>query len=55
MYLALNSKFVITKNKYFEDKSFHLNVKIFIALAFDPVLDVVKVFDLIAEKFDDNA
>ena len=54
MYLASNSKSGITK-KYLKDKLFHLNVKEPIALAFVPVSDVIKEFDVIAGEFDDDA
>ena len=54
MYVASNSKFGVAK-KYLEDKSFHLNVKKFIALAFVPVSDVIKGFDVVADEFDDDA
>ncbi|CAF5029474.1 unnamed protein product, partial [Rotaria socialis] len=43
------------KKKYQEDKSFHLGIKRLIALAFVPVLDVIKAFDLITDDFDDDA
>ncbi|CAM4830841.1 unnamed protein product [Rotaria magnacalcarata] len=43
------------QKKYQEDKSFHLGIKKLIALAFVPVLDVIKAFDLIADDFDDDA
>ncbi|CAF0971024.1 unnamed protein product [Rotaria magnacalcarata] len=52
--MASNSKSWLTK-KYQEDKSFHLGNKKLIALAFVPVLDVIKAFDLIADDFDDDA
>jgi hypothetical protein len=42
------------KKKYQEDKPFHLNVKKLLALAFVPVLDVVKAYELIAEEFSDD-
>ena len=41
--------------KYLEDKSFHLNVKRLIALAFVPASDVIKGFDVVADEFDDDA
>ncbi|CAF2044232.1 unnamed protein product [Rotaria magnacalcarata] len=41
--------------KYREDESFRLNVKKLIALAFVPVGDVIKAFDIVAELFDDDA
>lgn len=41
--------------KYRDDEHFHLNVKKLIALAFVPLVDVVKGFDLVAESFDDDA
>lgn len=40
--------------KYQEDKSFNLNVRKFLALAFVPLLDVTKSFDLITADFDDD-
>ncbi|CAM4850658.1 unnamed protein product, partial [Rotaria magnacalcarata] len=40
--------------KYREDESFRLNVKKLIALAFVPVGDVIKAFDIVAELFDDD-
>ncbi|CAF1192190.1 unnamed protein product [Adineta ricciae] len=43
------------QNKYQADKSFYLNVKKLIALAFVPILDVVKAFKLIVDDFDDDA
>ncbi|CAF3062688.1 unnamed protein product [Rotaria socialis] len=43
------------QKKYQEDKSFHLDIKKLIALAFVPVLDVIKAFDLIVDDFDDDA
>ncbi|CAF1558049.1 unnamed protein product, partial [Adineta ricciae] len=43
------------QNKYQEDKSFHLNIKKLIALAFVPVLDVIKAYESIADDFDDDA
>ncbi len=41
--------------KYQEDEDFYLDVKRLIALAFVPVVDIVKRFDLIAGEFDDAA
>ncbi|CAF4691291.1 unnamed protein product [Rotaria socialis] len=38
-----------------EDKSFHLDIKKLITLAFVPALDVIKAFDLVADDFDDDA
>jgi hypothetical protein len=49
----IQSKGLLTK--YRDDEHFHLNVKKLIALAFVPLVDVVKGFDLIAENFDDDA
>jgi hypothetical protein len=43
------------QKKYQEDKSFNSNVKQLIALAFVPVSDVIKGFELIADNFDDDA
>ena len=43
------------QRKYQEDKPFHLNVKSLLAFAYVPVSDVIEAFDLIAEKFDDDA
>lgn len=43
------------QKKYQEDKSFHLSVKKLVALAFVPVSDVYKAYDLIADEFDDDA
>ena len=43
------------EKKYLEKKLFHLNVKKLIALAFVPVSDVIKGFDVVADEFDDNA
>ncbi|CAM4961584.1 unnamed protein product [Rotaria socialis] len=43
------------QKKYQEDESFHLNIKKIIALAFVPVLDVIKAFNLIADDFEDEA
>ena len=43
------------RKKYLEDKSFHLNVKILSALAFVPVSDVIKGFDVVADEFADDA
>ena len=42
------------KKKYEEDKRFRLNVKKLRALAFVPVSDVIKAFDLIADDFNDD-
>ena len=39
-----NIQSVELKKKYQEDKSFHLNVRKLVALAFVPVLDVIKSF-----------
>ncbi|CAF3339785.1 unnamed protein product [Rotaria socialis] len=41
--------------KYHDDQHFHINVKKLIALAFVPVVDVVKAFELLESEFDDNA
>jgi hypothetical protein len=40
--------------KYQEDKCFHLNVRKLMSLAFVPVVDVVKAFDVVVAKFDDD-
>ncbi|CAF1686853.1 unnamed protein product [Adineta ricciae] len=42
------------QNKCQADKSFHLNVKKLIALAFLPILDVVKAFELIVDDDPDQ-
>jgi len=42
------------KKKYQEDKSFHLNVRKLVALAFVPVVDVIKAYEIIVDSFDDN-
>ncbi len=42
------------KNKYQADKSFHLNIKKLVALAFVPVVDVIKAFELVADEFTDD-
>lgn len=43
------------KKKYQEDESFHASVKKLIALAFVPLSDIYKAYDLIADEFDDDA
>ncbi|CAF2249018.1 unnamed protein product [Rotaria magnacalcarata] len=43
------------QKKYQEDKSFHLNIKKLIALAFVPVLDVIKAYESIVDDFEDDA
>lgn len=42
------------KTKYQEDKCFRLKVKKLLALAFVPVSDVIKAFELIADDFNDD-
>ncbi|CAM4986296.1 unnamed protein product [Rotaria socialis] len=42
------------QKKYQEDEPFHLNIKNIIALAFVPVLDAIKAFNLIADDFEDE-
>ena len=42
------------KKRYQEDKPFHSNVKKLLALAFVPVLDVIKAFELIADDLNDD-
>jgi len=42
------------KNKYHEDKCFHLNIRKLLALAFVPISDVVKAFELIVDDFSDD-
>ena len=41
--------------KYHEDNDFHLNVRKLIALAFVPLIDVIKAFELLENEFDDDA
>ena len=43
------------QKKYQEDKPFNLSVRKLIALAFLPIVDVVKAFDLLSDEFDDDA
>ena len=43
------------KKKYQEDKSFHLTVKNLVALAFVPLSDAIKAYDLIVDEFDNDA
>ena len=43
------------EKKYLDDKSFYLNVKKLIALAFVSVSDVNKGFDVVADGFGDGA
>jgi hypothetical protein len=43
------------QNKYKDDKLFHLNVKKLIALAFVPISDVIKAYDMVTDDFDDDA
>ena len=42
------------KKKYQEDKCFRLNAKKLLVLAFVPVSDVIKAFNLIADDFNDD-
>ena len=42
------------QNKYHEDKCFHLNIRKLLALAFVPVSDVVKAYELIVGDFSDD-
>lgn len=42
------------QTKYQEDKSFHLNIKKLIALAYVPIVDVIKAFELVADDFTDD-
>ena len=41
------------QNKYQVDESFHLDIKL-IALAFAPIVDVVKAFELVGNDFTDG-
>ena len=43
------------KKKYQEDTSFHLSVRKLVALAFLPLSDIYKAYDLITDEFDDDA
>jgi hypothetical protein len=43
------------KKKYQEDKPFNCKVRKLLALAFVPILDVIKAFELVADDFDDDA
>lgn len=42
------------KKKYQEHSSFHLKVRKLIALAFVPVLDVIKAYETMVDVFDDD-
>ncbi|CAF4231708.1 unnamed protein product [Rotaria magnacalcarata] len=42
------------QKKYQEDKYFHWNVRKLLALAFVPVVDVIKAFEFIADAFNDD-
>ena len=42
------------QNKFHENKCFDLNVKMLLALAFVPVVDVIKAFELVANKLSDD-
>ena len=42
------------QNNFHEDKCFHRNVKMLLALAFVPIVDVIKAFDLVPNKLSDN-
>ena len=52
--LAARSKQRIIK-KYQEDDYFRSNIKKLIALAYLPLDDIIKGFDLVAAEFDDDA
>ena len=41
--------------KYQEDKPFNLSVRKLIALAFLPIVDVVRAFYMLSDEFDDDA
>ena len=43
------------KKKYQEDTSFYLSVRKLVALAFVPLSDIYKAYDLITDEFDDDA
>lgn len=49
-----NIQSVGLKKKYQEDKSFHLNVRKLLALAFVPGLDVIKAYEMITGDFADD-
>jgi hypothetical protein len=42
------------QKKYHEDKCFHLNVKMLLALTFVPVVDVIKAFELVSNNLSDD-
>ncbi len=40
--------------KYHDDNDFHLNVKKLIALAFVPLVDAIKAYELLENEFEDD-
>jgi hypothetical protein len=44
-----------SQKEYQEDKAFNLSVRKLIAVAFLPILDVVRAFNIFSDEFDDDA